>query len=160
MDKIWNKGIVTLEYPNNEAKTTNYVTGYITKSTFERRDHIDINTGLITTDDRLAEFSLMSKKMGLSYLTDKMIKYFKDRKIFVIQGPGGELISMPRYYKQKIFTPTELSEMYQEYINLQDENIEQEINDIGSEYFRRQNEQIKALLRQTEKENKLKRLKL
>ena len=98
--------------------------------------------------------------MGLSFLTDKMVKYFKDRKIFVIQGSGGELISMPRYYKQKIFTPTELSAMYEEYINLQDENIEQEINDIGREYFRRQNEQIKALLRKTKKENNLKRLKL
>lgn len=158
--EIWGKGRVDLEYPKNESKTTNYVTGYITKSTFERRDHIDTSTGLITEDDRVAEFSLMSKGMGLSFLTDKMVKYFKDRKIFVIQGSGGELISMPRYYKQKIFTPTELSAMYQEYINLQDENIEQEINDIGREYFRRQNEQIKALLRKTKKENNLKRLKL
>jgi len=156
----WDKGRVELEIPENNGKTTNYVTGYITKSTFERRDHIDTNTGLITEDDRLAEFSLMSKKMGLSYLTDKMIKYFKQRKIFVIIGAAGELISMPRYYKQKIFTPSELSEMYKEYINLQDENIEQEINDIGSEYFKRQHDQIKALLRKTEKENKLKRQKL
>ena len=72
IDKIWDQGIITLEYPRNAAKTTNYVTGYITKSTFQRRDHYNINTGLITADDRQAEFSLMSKNMGLSYLTPRI----------------------------------------------------------------------------------------
>ena len=85
MDPIWDKGIITLEYPRNAAKTTNYVTGYITKSTFQRRDHYNINTGLITADDRQAEFSLMSKNMGLSYLTPEIKKFYRDTKTFVYQ---------------------------------------------------------------------------
>ena len=65
---------------------------------------------------------------------------------------------MPRYYKNKIFTPKELTNMYQEYINIIDEDIEQEINNIGEAYFKNQRDQIKALIRKTDKENNLKRL--
>jgi len=153
----WKQGIIELEYPRNNAKTTNYVTGYITKSTFERRDHYDLNTGLITEDDRVKDFSLMSKGMGINYLTPKMINYFRDRQIFVIVREDGELISMPRYYKNKIFTPRELSKMYKEYINILDMDMEEEIKNIGSDYFKRQRDQIQALIRKTDKENKLKR---
>lgn len=149
--KLWKKGIVQLEYPQNSAKTINYVTGYITKSTFEP-------TGI--KDDRIPEFSLMSKGMGLSWLTPAMKKYYKQREIFCIVKPNGELLSMPRYYRERIFTKEELNKMYQEYINMQDENIEQQINDIGRDYFKRQNDEINALIRKTNKHNLLKRQKL
>ena len=158
IDKTWDKGIIQLEYPRNNAKTTNYVTGYITKQTFERRDYINTNTGLITTDDRLKEFSLMSKGMGINYLTPQMKQYFRNTKTFVIVKENGELVSMPRYYKNKIFTQKELTEMYHEYINIIDTDIEEQINNIGEAYFKNQRDQIFALIRKTEKENKLKRL--
>lgn len=147
----WGRGISQLEYPRNTDMTTSYVTGYITKSTFEKESDYD---------DREPEFSLMSKKMGLNYLTPQMIKYFRDRKIFTIVKENGELISMPRYYKNKIFSPQELKEMYKEYINILDIDMENKIKDIGSEYFKRQADEIKALLRKTEINNKLKRQKL
>jgi len=151
----WKHGHIMIA-PNNE-KTTNYVAGYITKQTFERRDHYDINSGLITADDRQQEFSLMSKNMGLSYLTPEIKKFYRDTKTFVIVKENGELISMPRYYKNHIFTSEELTQMYKEYINIIDEDIEQEINNIGSDYFKRHNDQIKALLRKTKINNNLKR---
>ena len=104
----WKHGHIMIA-PNNE-KTTNYVAGYITKQTFERRDHYDINSGLITADDRQQEFSLMSKNMGLSYLTPEIKKFYRDTKTFVIVKENGELISMPRYYKNHIFSPEELTQ--------------------------------------------------
>jgi hypothetical protein len=102
----------------------------------------------------------MSKKMGISYLTPQMVRYYQERKVFVIVRENGELVSMPRYYKNKIFTKQQLQEMYEEYVNVVNTDLEAEINNIGSEYYKRQVDEIKALLRKTEKQNKLKRVKL
>ena len=102
----------------------------------------------------------MSKGMGINYLTPQMKQYFRNTKTFVIVKENGELVSMPRYYKNKIFTQKELTEMYKEYINIIDTDIEEQINNIGEAYFKNQRDQIKALIRKTDKENNLKRLTL
>jgi len=59
-------------------------------------------------DDRLPEFSLMSKGLGKSYLSDQMVKYHKDdlSRLYATR-PGGHRIALPRYYKQKIYTDHE-----------------------------------------------------
>lgn len=60
-------------------------------------------------DDRLPEFSLMSKGLGSNHLTPAMIKWHKDdlqnRMHIVIED--GKKIAMPRYYKDKIYTEQE-----------------------------------------------------
>lgn len=57
-------------------------------------------------DDRVPEFSLMSKGLGLDYLTPQMIKWHKDdlenRMYCVLRD--GKKISMPRYYKDKMYS--------------------------------------------------------
>lgn len=61
-------------------------------------------------DDRLREFSLMSKGLGKNYLTDEILKYHrKDPKErnYVTREDGVKL-AMPRYYANKIFTEQEL----------------------------------------------------
>lgn len=57
-------------------------------------------------DDRVPEFQLMSKKIGANYLTPQMIKWHKDKPIerMYITIEDGKKISMPRYYKEKIYT--------------------------------------------------------
>jgi len=57
-------------------------------------------------DKRLPEFSLMSKGIGKGYITDATIKYHNDDFINkqILTLPGGQLVSMPRYYRKKIFT--------------------------------------------------------
>ena len=65
--------------------TINYVSGYIMK------DNIKPQT---KWDDRQREFSLMSKGMGLSYLTPQMIKFYRDRELTAIQKENGHFISM------------------------------------------------------------------
>ena len=57
-------------------------------------------------DDRLPEFSLMSKKMGSSYLTKNMIKWHKKDILnrMYCNLKDGKKIAMPRYYKDKLYT--------------------------------------------------------
>lgn len=64
-------------------------------------------------DDRISEFSLMSKRLGSNYLTDAMIDWHKsdlnDRMHLVLKD--GRKIAMPRYYKDKLYTDTERSQI-------------------------------------------------
>jgi len=59
-------------------------------------------------DDRVREFSLMSKSLGASYLTSDVLSYHKsDISRLFITLPGGFRIAMPRYYKDRIFDADE-----------------------------------------------------
>lgn len=64
-------------------------------------------------DDRVPEFALMSKGLGKEYLTPQMIAWHKasllDRMYLNIED--GKKIAMPRYLKDKIYTPLERSEI-------------------------------------------------
>lgn len=60
-------------------------------------------------DDRLREFSLMSKGIGENYLTKQMIRWHKqdlDNRMY-LNIEEGKKISMPRYYKDKIYSEME-----------------------------------------------------
>lgn len=71
-----------------------------------------INKGKIIpmhqNDDRLPEFSLMSKKLGLNYLSEKIINYHRadiERNFITLED--GKKISLPRYFREKIWTEQE-----------------------------------------------------
>lgn len=56
-------------------------------------------------DDRQPEFSLMSKGLGANYLSESIIKYHKadlGNRMYMTLSDGKK-ISMPRYYKDKIY---------------------------------------------------------
>lgn len=59
-------------------------------------------------DDRLKEFSLMSKKMGMNYLTPQMIKWHLNENAILDRMycnlKDGKKIAMPRYYRDKIYS--------------------------------------------------------
>lgn len=60
-------------------------------------------------DDRQPEFALMSKGLGANYLTRQMIAWHKkdlDKRMYVAMEEGKKA-SMPRYYKEKIYTEIE-----------------------------------------------------
>lgn len=60
-------------------------------------------------DDRQREFSLMSKKLGVSYLTENMIRWHKrdlENRMYC-NLTDGKKIAMPRYYKDKIYNTQE-----------------------------------------------------
>lgn len=71
-----------------------------------------INKGKIIpvhkNDDRIPEFSLMSKKLGLNYLSQKIINYHRadiERNFITLED--GKKISLPRYFREKIWTEKE-----------------------------------------------------
>ena len=60
-------------------------------------------------DDRQKEFQLMSKGLGKSYLTQKMINWHKQdlEQRMYIPMKDGKKIAMPRYYKDKMYSESE-----------------------------------------------------
>jgi len=60
-------------------------------------------------DDRLKEFSLMSKGLGANYLTDNINKWHKNDLLNRMYVPmvDGKKIAMPRYYKDKLYSETQ-----------------------------------------------------
>jgi hypothetical protein len=140
----WQNGHIHLA--NNNQLTINYVVGYMTKSNFTRFNN---------QDDRKPEFSLMSKKMGMGYLTEAMKNYYKKREIFCIVREGGQIISMPRYYKEKIFEKKQLKAMYKKYIEEQETNFEEMFNSAKDEH-----EHYKNIIRRDNKQQLLTRQKI
>lgn len=92
---IWQKGHVQLD-PCNSA-SIHYVTKYvITKNT---------DYGL-----RQKPFALMSRMPGLgaNYLSSAMKKYHKANQEFTVHSGQGNKINIPKYFKEKIFSKTEI----------------------------------------------------
>lgn len=56
-------------------------------------------------DDRIPEFSLMSKRLGANYLSDAVVRYHHadllNRMVITIED--GRKIAMPRYFKDKLY---------------------------------------------------------
>lgn len=72
-----------------------YCTAYVGNSVFKPWHN---------RDDRLPEFSLMSKGMGLNYITDATRKYHNnDVSRNYLTKSGGSVIALPRYYRQRIY---------------------------------------------------------
>jgi hypothetical protein len=60
--------------------------------------------GKFSRDDRVKEFSLMSKGMGLSYLTPAIVNYhLVDPSRNFVTFDGGRRSSLPRYFRTRIF---------------------------------------------------------
>jgi len=59
-------------------------------------------------DDRVPEFSLMSKGLGKSFITPAIEKFFKSdlSRCYVIKE-GGYKIALPKYFRDKLLTETE-----------------------------------------------------
>lgn len=79
-----------------------YVLKYISKDRRRKR---------FARDDRMPEFALMSKGLGANYMTPRIVRWHKDdllnRMYCVVPNSGGKKISMPRYYKDKLYSRTE-----------------------------------------------------
>lgn len=86
---------------------------------------------LHVNDDRIPEFSLMSKGLGSGYLTEEIISWHKNKKLLdkrmYLTLPGGKKASMPRYYKEKIYNEQERKRIaYFAAIKYREEEIQKE----------------------------------
>lgn len=107
----WDHGHVTV------GKVTGASVGYSLKYISKKK-----TVPLHRNDDRQPEFSLMSKRLGMSYLTEEIILWHKadvENRIY-LNIAGGKKASMPRYYKQKIYSDEEKEKITDHYRKVQD----------------------------------------
>ena len=97
-----------------------------------------------------------SKGLGLCYLTDAVWDWHVDSLSGFVIAENGNFMNMPRYYKQKIFNKDERKEMKQEADLIRAMTWE----DWCNFDYREDIERRKAAVRNHEKQQKLKRLKL
>lgn len=88
--ELWNLGI-TKVLPVLGAQ--GYVTKYVMK--FDRRDHL------------VPPFSLISRGLGIDYLSSSMVSYHHETLNNFALKPGGYRVKLPRYYMDKIFSTYE-----------------------------------------------------
>lgn len=99
LTNLWQKGFVRIDpcTPGSIA----YVAGYCMKKLYSD------NQARAPDDDRIPEFSNMSKGMGKSFITSHMVDYLKEHLNPYLIREGGIKMPIPRYYRDKIFTEKE-----------------------------------------------------
>ena len=140
IQNIWGHGSVDIA--KSEGASQRYTLSYIMDSSWSPTQD---------DDDRHPQFSRKSQKLGANFLTPETINYYNQRELPAIILPGGTFVSMPRYYKNKIFTKVELRKMakdFQTHNELTWEEFEKydfnmEIQKLNNEY--RKDEKIKRL---------------
>lgn len=100
IDKAWSlngKSIGNIQY----GEVTPASIGYTLKYMCKPAKKVD--------DGRSPQFALMSKRLGMSYLTEEMISWHKANLADRMYCPDvdGKKVCMPRYYKQKIYEDSE-----------------------------------------------------
>jgi len=100
--KQWDHGHATIGRVSGAS--VGYTLKYMCKDKWKRKH---------ARDDRQPERSLMSKHLGIDYMTDEMIKWHKADLLnrMYINLEGQKKAAMPRYYKNKIYTNAERSEV-------------------------------------------------
>lgn len=99
IEKAWQKGDV--HFGTVSGASIAYTAKYIDK---------DSKIPMHRNDDRVKEFSLMSKGLGKQYLSDAIKKYHKaDLNRHYVRSDQGHKIPMPRYYKNQIYSEDELT---------------------------------------------------
>lgn len=74
--------------------------------------------GKFKEDDRVKEFSLISKGLGDNYLTEKNIKFHRDNiHLNYVQHERGYKVPIPRYYDRRIFKKRIKTDTMDTYIN-------------------------------------------
>lgn len=93
VEKAWSYG--TVHFGKVEGASVGYTLKYITKN----RKRFE------TYDGRKPEFAVMSKGLGISYLDETMCEWHADDLInrMYCGLKGGIKISMPRYYKDRLY---------------------------------------------------------
>lgn len=122
INQAWDLGIVDIG--SVSGKSIAYTVRYIDK---------DSKIPKHARDDRLREFSLMSKGLGLNYIDKKIIKYHKaDLSRNYVVDHQGHKISLPRIYRDRIYT--ELEKRAQ--VKIMTEHFNKRIEKIRHEYWK------------------------
>lgn len=127
-----------------------YTTKYICK---------DKRVPVHSNDDRVPEFSLMSKNLGKNYLTPQMVNWHRSNKASFVIVDGGFKQPLPRYYRDFIFTTED--KVYLNYLNQKKhmDDFNNNVKHCGSvlEFYRVRFDQVKQIImlsKQREKQNR------
>jgi len=112
IQEIWGKGIIQVAVCNTAS--INYVAGYINKRIHPKQQD--------PLDDRTIEFSLMSKGIGKNFLTRAAIKSYKEKMQPYLTVENGTKLSMPRYYRHKLYTTHQQHILAKKAAKYQEEN--------------------------------------
>lgn len=96
--KHWKHGHITI------GRVTEASVGYALKYMLKKKHEKKYDR-----DDRIKEFSRMSKGLGSKYVSEGTIRYHRASIVerFCMKLPDGKLSPMPRYYKKYFYTPEE-----------------------------------------------------
>ena len=145
LQETWGLGHIDVS-PCNTA-TISYVTKYLLKGNFEPQNELD---------DRTPEFSLMSKKLGLSHLTPQMQKYYQQNLNNFVTLENGTKTALPRYFREKIFTKKQIKKFNSE----SQENRDQYFKTSFNNSFKQELEWKKQQISQANKKAKIERSKI
>lgn len=104
LQKIWQMGKVQIDEATGSSMA--YVCGYVNKQKFMK------NLGYL--DDRVKEFNFMSNGLGKNFLSKAREKSMKAQLKPYIVTENGQKISLPRYYKEKVFNTEELETLQEQ----------------------------------------------
>lgn len=150
IDRAWQLGLIHIGEVNEAS--IRYTLKYVNKPKkipmFER-------------DDRQKEFSLMSKRMGKSYLSENMINWHRKDMLNRMYIPlkGGHKIPMPRYYKDKLYTEYE-RKLIAEHINflIERENALLSYREFAEKEHEKRKTQISKQKKANKKDHRLTKL--
>lgn len=94
--KVPSRMLGNIYYGKVSSASVGYSLKYMSKPPVQKKHY---------RDDRQKEFRLSSTKLGVGYLTPRMIRWHLadlENRMYV-NLPGGGKASMPRYYKEKIY---------------------------------------------------------
>lgn len=127
IDLAWTMGAI--HYGTVSAASVGYSLKYISKKATKK---------VHARDDRVPEFALMSKKLGSNYLTPQMVKWHESDMYNRMYIPieQGKKISMPRYYKDKIYTKEQRQHIGAYQASRQQDELQREISMYEGDYVR------------------------
>lgn len=137
LDTIWSKGNIL--NGSVSPASIRYVTKYV------------INK-IGTFDTKLRPFSLMSKGIGKNYI-DANKKYHNANKILSVRHSNGSFHPLPRYYRDKMFSPIELQAaqvQLQKTSDLQEMEERQNMEKLGKSYGKKYIETHENRIRRAE----------
>lgn len=98
IEYTWGHGIIQVDKVSPASIA--YVTGYVNKQKYFTTND--------PKDDRVKEFSVMSKKLGTNFLTPQRVRLMKQRLDPTIQVEDGRTIAIPQYFRKKALTEEEI----------------------------------------------------
>lgn len=102
-------------------------------------------------DDRLPEKALISKKLGLNYLTPEMVKFFKNDVTRPVTLLGNQKLPLPRYYRDKVFTETEKTQRNSLLSkDIADKSLERRLDPLYKQRVQKMNADSKNKLKKTD----------